>query len=37
MFHWPPAELDRMSLSELMTWRELAVQRWNTAHGSKET
>ncbi len=24
IFHWSPADMDRMSLSELMEWRERA-------------
>ncbi|HEY4544879.1 MAG TPA: GpE family phage tail protein [Pedomonas sp.] len=27
VFHWPPSELDAMSLAELMRWRELAIER----------
>jgi hypothetical protein len=27
VFHWPPAALDAMSLTELMDWREQARQR----------
>lgn len=24
IFHWPPSEMDSMSVSELMAWREQA-------------
>jgi hypothetical protein len=27
IFHWPPSELERMSISELMEWREQARKR----------
>ncbi|MBB6191499.1 hypothetical protein FHS51_001726 [Sphingobium wenxiniae] len=27
IFHWPPAAMDAMSLSELMGWREQAARR----------
>ena len=27
IFHWPPAEMDRMSLFELMGWRHQAARR----------
>lgn len=27
VFHWTPAAMDRMSLSELMAWRERARER----------
>lgn len=30
IFHWPLSELERMELAELMQWRALAVDRWNT-------
>jgi predicted phosphohydrolase len=26
-FHWPPSEMDGMSLTELMNWRYKALQR----------
>ncbi|MCG7375217.1 MULTISPECIES: GpE family phage tail protein [Pseudomonas] len=26
-FHWPPAQLDELSLAELMDWRERARKR----------
>ncbi|HEY0626698.1 MAG TPA: GpE family phage tail protein [Allosphingosinicella sp.] len=29
VFHWPPDAMDRMSLAELMTWRERAAKRHN--------
>lgn len=28
VFHWPPAALAAMSLSELMSWRAQAAKRW---------
>ncbi|WP_090126067.1 GpE family phage tail protein [Kosakonia arachidis] len=27
IFHWPPSELYLLSLTELITWREKAIQR----------
>jgi len=27
IFHWPPAAMDGMSLSELMGWRDQAAKR----------
>ena len=27
VFHWPPAAMDGMSLSELMSWRDQAARR----------
>jgi len=27
IFHWPPSELYPLSLGELITWREKALQR----------
>lgn len=27
VFHWPPSELKRMSLSELEAWSKLALRR----------
>jgi hypothetical protein len=27
IFHWPPSELYSLSLTELITWREKALQR----------
>ncbi len=34
VFHWGPAEMDPLSLPELMDWRERAIERWNKAHGA---
>ncbi|MDR3353226.1 MAG: GpE family phage tail protein [Zoogloeaceae bacterium] len=31
-FHWPPSEMERMSLSELMDWRERARVRSEADH-----
>lgn len=27
IFHWPPSEMNGMSLTELMAWRQRAVER----------
>jgi hypothetical protein len=29
VFHWPPSEMDRMTLPELARWRALALARHN--------
>lgn len=29
VFHWPLSELLALSLAELLTWRRLAIDRWN--------
>jgi hypothetical protein len=29
VFHWPLSDLDALSLPDLLTWRSLAVDRWN--------
>lgn len=28
VFHWPPTELNGMSVGELMEWRQQARDRW---------
>ena len=28
VFHWPPAAMDRMTITELMLWRALALDRF---------
>ena len=30
VFHWPLSELAAMDLADLMMWRGLAIDRWNT-------
>lgn len=32
LLHWPPAAMDTMPLSELMHWRQLAVDRHDAMH-----
>ncbi|MGV0998272.1 MAG: GpE family phage tail protein [Fluviibacter sp.] len=27
IFHWPPSEMNGMSLTELMAWRQRALER----------
>lgn len=36
IFHWPKAELEALTLPELLDWRERAVARWNRMHGKPE-
>jgi hypothetical protein len=33
VFHWGPADLDPLPLSELMEWRERARSRWEKSDG----
>ncbi|GLO54783.1 hypothetical protein PPUJ20066_08190 [Pseudomonas putida] len=33
VFHWGPADMDPLSLSDLMEWRERAITRWEQTHG----
>jgi hypothetical protein len=35
VFHWGPADLDPLSLTELLEWRERALERWNQTHGAR--
>lgn len=33
VFHWPLATMEDMPIEELMTWHELAIERWNRMWG----
>ena len=33
VFHWSPADMDPLTLSELIEWRERARTRWEQSHG----
>lgn len=33
IFHWPLADLQALTLSELLDWRERAIERWNRMQG----
>lgn len=33
VFHWGPAEMEPLTLSELMEWRERARIRWEKSNG----
>lgn len=35
VFHWPPSEMDVMSLEELMRWHELAVERFKAQYAAQ--
>jgi hypothetical protein len=35
VFHWGPADMELLTLSELIEWRERARQRWEAAHGAR--
>ncbi|MCY1672130.1 GpE family phage tail protein [Novosphingobium sp. SL115] len=37
IFHWSKAELESLSICELVEWRARAVDRWNTMHGNPES
>ncbi len=32
VFHWPPSCMNAMELGELMSWQQLAVQRFNAVN-----
>ncbi|ENV3746267.1 GpE family phage tail protein [Enterobacter asburiae] len=32
IFHWPPSELNSLSVTELITWRDKALQRSGHHH-----
>ena len=32
VFHWPLADLLEMELAELLMWRGLAIDRWNSVN-----
>ncbi|WP_322090665.1 GpE family phage tail protein [Enterobacter roggenkampii] len=32
IFHWPPSELNSLNVTELITWREKALQRSGNHH-----
>ncbi|MDH4585627.1 GpE family phage tail protein [Pseudomonas sp. BN415] len=34
VFHWAPADMDPLSLSDLIEWRENARIRWEQTHGA---
>ncbi len=36
IFHWPLAELQALDMGELILWRGLAVERWNTMRVPKD-
>jgi hypothetical protein len=35
IFQWPLSEMVGMDLTELIRWRELAVERWNRMQGQE--
>ena len=37
VFHWPPAAMEAMALSELMGWRDHAARRSSSPARSPET
>ncbi|PKP92275.1 MAG: GpE family phage tail protein [Alphaproteobacteria bacterium HGW-Alphaproteobacteria-16] len=36
IFHWPLSELRALDVDELITWRDLAIERWNRMQGEDE-
>lgn len=36
IFHWPLSELNRMTVDELLSWRERAITIWNRMQGKDE-
>ncbi len=36
VFHWTPAAMADLSLTELFEWRDRAVDRWNRMHAAPE-
>ncbi|MCQ4242487.1 GpE family phage tail protein [Stutzerimonas stutzeri] len=35
VFHWSPEQMNAMPLTELMDWRERAIDRWERTHGAR--
>ncbi|MCU1717435.1 GpE family phage tail protein [Pseudomonas sp. 5P_3.1_Bac2] len=33
VFHWSPADMNTLTLNDLMQWQERARTRWEHAHG----
>lgn len=36
VFHWPPSEMWAMALPELLTWHDLAMDRWQQVNAQPE-
>lgn len=36
VFHWGPADMQPLSLPELIEWRERARQRWEMTNGGRK-
>lgn len=34
VFHWTPADMDPLALSDLIEWRERARTRWEQSNGA---
>lgn len=37
VFHWTPADMDQMPVTEILRWRDLAVERWNRMHAGPDS
>lgn len=37
VFHWPVSEMAEMTVSEVLDWRDRAVERWKQMHASDKT
>ena len=35
VFHWRPADMEFLSLTDLAEWRERARERWEMMHGAR--
>lgn len=36
VFHWAPAAMADMTITEILDWRDLAVERWNRMHAAPD-
>ncbi|MGB8601755.1 MAG: GpE family phage tail protein [Rhizomicrobium sp.] len=33
VFHWPPSEMDAMTIADLINWQKLAIDRFKRMNG----
>lgn len=36
VFHWTPAAMTEMTITEILDWRDRAVERWNRMHAAPD-
>ncbi|MFI8682301.1 GpE family phage tail protein [Brevundimonas diminuta] len=36
VFHWPPSAMEDMTVTEILDWRDRAVERWNRMHAAPD-